>query len=149
MRKIVLLCLLCLYLPYLHAAEGVISQPSDQPVATTMDRLEKIVASKGFRVFARVDHGAGAAGVDMALRPTQLLIFGNPKGGSVLMQSAQSVGIDLPLKYLVWEDADGQVWVSWNAPAYLAGRHGLDPQMPVLTKMSNGLAGMAKAATTP
>jgi uncharacterized protein (DUF302 family) len=143
--------LFCLtfYLPLVLAAPGLISEPSGQSVQVTMDRLQQLVTDKGFRVFARIDHAAGAAGVGMTLRPTQLLIFGNPKGGTVLMQNAQSVGIDLPLKYLVWQDPQGKVWISWNDPAQLAERHQLPADLPVLNKMNNGLAGMAKAAAAP
>jgi uncharacterized protein (DUF302 family) len=148
MRWITLLPLL-LSVTLAQAAEGLLTAPSPYSVADTTDRLEQTVTAKGFRVFARVDHAQGAAGVDMALRPTQLLIFGNPKGGTVLMQKGQSIGIDLPLKYLVWQDADGKVWVGWNEPAYLAARHGLSTDIPVFGKMTQGLAGMAKAATAP
>lgn len=132
-----------------QAADGLLTTASPHPVAATADRLEKIVTAKGFKVFARVDHAKGAAGVGMALRPTTLLIFGNPKGGTVLMQQAQTSGIDLPLKYLVWEDADGKVWVGWNDPAYVAARHDIAADLPVFAKMTQGLAGMAKQATAP
>lgn len=132
-----------------QAADGLFMQTSPHSVADTVDRLEKIVKDKGFTVFARVDHAKGAKGVDMALRPTELLIFGNPKGGTVLMQQSQTAGIDLPLKYLVWQDEDGQVHVAWNTPAYIAERHGVPEDLPVLSKMTDGLAGMAKAAAAP
>jgi len=148
MRWITLLPLL-LSATLAQAADGLLTTPSPYSVADTMDRLERTVTAKGFRVFTRVDHAQGAAGVGMELRPTQLLIFGNPKGGTVLMQKGQSIGIDLPLKYLVWQDAGGKVWVGWNEPAYLATRHGLSADIPVFGKMTQGLAGMAKAATAP
>lgn len=132
-----------------QAANGLLTLASPHSVDDTLAKLEQIVTTKGFRVFAKVDHDQGAAGVGMQLRPTRLLIFGNPKGGTVLMQKAQTMGIDLPLKYLVWQDADGKVWVGWNKPAYLAGRHGLSTDIPVFGKMTKGLAGMAKQATSP
>ncbi len=90
-----------------------------------MNRIEAEVKAKGMTVFARIDHAAGAAGVGMSLRPTELLIFGNAKGGTPLMQSAQTIGIDLPLKALVWQDASGNTWLSYNDPSWLAKRHGL------------------------
>ncbi len=132
-----------------YAADGLLSQVSEHSVADTADRLEKIVSERGFTVFARVDHAQGAERVGLALRPTQLLIFGNPKGGTLLMQQAQTAGIDLPLKYLVWQDDEGQVHIGWNAPAYIAERHGVPDDLPVLEKMTKGLASMAQAAATP
>jgi uncharacterized protein (DUF302 family) len=149
MRNSILLFCLCFYLPQLEAAPGMDRQPSNRSVADTMERLEGLVAERGFRVFARIDHAAGAAGVGMQLRPTRLLLFGKPKAGTVLMQSAQSVAIDLPLKYLVWEDQAGQVWIGWNAPGHLARRHGLAGDMPLLGRMGEALAGMAKTAAAP
>src|SRR5262249_16667063 len=91
----------------------------------TMDRLEADVKARGLTVFARIDHAAGAAAVGLSLRPTELLIFGNAKGGTPLMQSNQTIAIDLPLKALVWQDASGKRWVSYNDPSWLAQRHGL------------------------
>jgi uncharacterized protein (DUF302 family) len=90
-----------------------------------MDRLEAEVKAKGLTVFARINHAAGAAEVALSLRPTELLIFGNAKGGTPLMQSNQTVGIDLPLKVLVWEDASGNTWLSYNDPSWIAKRHGM------------------------
>lgn len=148
MRWISLLSL-SLFATLAQAAEGLVTVASPHSVDATMARLEQTVTAKGFRVFTKVDHAGGAAGVGMQLRPTQLLIFGNPKGGTVLMQQDQTMGIDLPLKYLVWEDAAGKVWVGWNDPAYLAGRHALSLDIPVFGNMTKGLAGMAKAATAP
>jgi uncharacterized protein (DUF302 family) len=90
-----------------------------------MDRLEAEVKAKGITVFARIDHAAGAAAVALSLRPTEVLIFGNAKGGTPLMQSVQTIGIDLPLKALVWQDAAGGTWLSYNDPGWIAQRHGL------------------------
>jgi uncharacterized protein (DUF302 family) len=94
-------------------------------VTVTIDRLEAMLKNKGIAVFARIDHAAAAAAVGMPLRPTELLIFGDPTAGTRLMQAEQTIGIDLPLKALVWEDANGGVWISYNDPAWLAVRHGL------------------------
>src|SRR5262249_23528910 len=116
-------------------------------VKETIDRLEADVKAKGLTVFARVDHAAGARAADMPLRPTELLIFGNAKGGTPLMQAAQTIGIDLPLKARPWENATGKVWLSYHGPAWLAGRHGVAPQTaPVTQNLSNALAAFAKHA---
>lgn len=131
-----------------HAAEGLNTVASAHSVPETMDRLEQKVTAAGFKVFARVDHGAGAKSVDMPLPDTQLLIFGNPKGGTVLMQSQRSVGIDLPLKYLVWED-NGKVMIGWNDPAWVTGRHGITDRAPVVQKMTGGLNKFATEAAQP
>ena len=115
-----------------------------------MKRAEAEVTAKGLTVFAHVDHAAGAKAVGLPLRPTDLLIFGNARGGTPLMQSAQPIGIDLPLKILVWQDADGATWVSYNDPAWLAHRHGLDdPNKAVVTALTGALNAIATKATTP
>jgi uncharacterized protein (DUF302 family) len=98
-----------------------------------MNRIESEVKARGMTVFARIDHAAGAAEVGLALRPTELVIFGNAKGGTPLMQSMQTIGIDLPLKALVWQDETGGTWVSYNDPAWLAKRHGLGPASETMT----------------
>src|ERR687892_118266 len=113
------------------AADGLVSLKSPHSVKATMDRLEGLVKQRGLTVFARIDHAAGAAKVGKSLRPTELLIFGNPQGGTPFMECAQSVGIDLPLKALVWEDASAQVWLGYNDLAFLAQRHGVG-QCPVV-----------------
>src|SRR5260370_15390538 len=107
--------------------DGLITIQSRYTPKETMQRLETAVKSKGMTVFAHIDHAAGAAEVGMTLRPTDLLIFGSPKGGTPLMQSAQPVGIDLPLQALVWEDAEGHVWLSYNDPAWVVHPHGGAP----------------------
>src|SRR6516225_1827663 len=99
-----------------------------------MDRLEAEIKAKGITVFARIDHAAGAAQAGLSLRPTEVLIFGNAKAGTPLMQSNQTIGIDLPLKALVWQDADGKVWLSYNAPSWLAQRHGLAAGLGALAR---------------
>jgi uncharacterized protein (DUF302 family) len=103
---------------------GLVTIQSRYTLKETTQRLETTVKSKGMTVFAHIDHAAGAAEAGMTLRPTDLLIFGSPKGGTPLMQSAQTIGIDLPLKALVWEDAEGHVWLSYNDPAWVVRRHG-------------------------
>jgi uncharacterized protein (DUF302 family) len=105
------------------AAEGLISQKSHYDAKETMGRLESAVSKRGLTAFAKVDHAAGAAQVGQSLRPTELLIFGNAKGGTPVMQAAQTAGIDLPLKALVWQDADGVTWLSYNDPSWIAARH--------------------------
>lgn len=104
--------------------QGFISKPSPHPVPETIQRLSALLKSKGVAIFALIDHSGEAEKVGLKMRPTQLLIFGNPKGGTPLMLAAPSTAIDLPLKALVWEDADGKVWLSYNSPDYLQQRHG-------------------------
>jgi len=109
-----------------NAADGLIVVESPHNTIQTMNRLEAVVKARGLNVFARIDHAAGAAKVGTSLRPTELLIFGNPQGGTPFMECAQSVGIDLPLKALVWEDAESRTWIGYNDPVYLAARHGIE-----------------------
>lgn len=125
-----------------QAADGVITAKSSYTAKQTMDRFEDFAKQKGLKVFARIDHTAGAAKVGKTLRQTEVLIFGNPKGGTPFMQCAQTVGIDLPLKALVWEDVSGQVWLGYNDPAYIALRHGV-AQCPVVAGLSKVLSGLA------
>ena len=106
------------------AADGLLTLKSPYPAKETMNRFEEAARQRGLMVFARVDHAAGAARVGKTLRPTEVLIFGSPQSGTPLMECAQSAGIDLPMKALVWEDAQGQVWLAYNDPAWLASRHG-------------------------
>jgi uncharacterized protein (DUF302 family) len=112
-----------------------------------MDRLEAEVKAKGLTVFAHVDHAAGAAAVGLPLRPTDLLIFGNARGGTPLMQSVQTMGIDLPLKILVWQDEAGNTWLSYNDPGWLAKRHstGRDTEATIAA-LSGALQALAKGA---
>lgn len=111
-----------------------------------MDKLESIVKSKGFTVFARIDHCAGASKVDQQLRPTQVLLFGNPKIGTALMLSDQRAGLDLPIRVVAWQDEKGQVWIAYNAPQWLANRHGIDNQAKVIEKMTGALDKLTSAA---
>jgi len=113
----------------------------------TMDRLQAEIRAKGMTVFARIDHAAGAAEVGLTLRPTELIIFGNARGGTPLMESVQTVGIDLPLKALVWEDAGGETWLSYNEPSWIAQRHNVANAEPVVSKMAAGLSAISRAVT--
>jgi uncharacterized protein (DUF302 family) len=129
------------------AADGLVSLKSPYSAKHTMNRLEEVIKQKGLNVFARIDHAAGAAKIGKSLRPTEVIIFGNPQGGTPFMECAQSVGIDLPLKALVWEDASSQVWLGYNDPIYLGQRHGAR-QCPVIENLRKALAGIAEAAVT-
>jgi len=104
---------------------GMVSKPSRHPVPETMDRLVAVLQAKGMTVFARIDHAGAAEKAGLSMRASQILIFGNPKGGTPLMVAAPTVAIDLPLKALAWEDADGKVWLGYNSPAWLKERHGV------------------------
>jgi uncharacterized protein (DUF302 family) len=129
------------------AADGLVALKSAHGAKETMDRLESAVKQRGLNVFARLDHAAGAAKIGKQLRATELLIFGNPQGGTPFMECAQSVGIDLPLKALVWQDESGQVWLGYNDPAYLAARHGV-AQCPAAAGLKKALAGFAQQAVS-
>ncbi|CAN7774809.1 DUF302 domain-containing protein [Cupriavidus necator] len=142
-----LIALLPFALP-LQAADGLVTVPSPLAPRAAMDKLEAVVKARGLTVFARIDHAAGAAKIGKSLRPTELLIFGNAQGGTPLMECVQSFGIDLPLKALVWADADGQTWVSYNDPAFLAQRHGV-PQCPATGNLRETLSRLIGAAVAP
>ncbi len=131
------------------AGDGLISVKSSHDVKVTADRLEDILINKKMNVFIRIDHAAGAKKVGQKLRPTELVVFGNPKVGTPLMQCSQSVAIDLPQKALIWQDAKGQVWLTYNDPNYLAQRHGLSECAEVIKKVEKALSNFAKAATMP
>jgi len=127
-------------------ADGLVAVKSPYDAKQTMNRLEELVKQRGLTVFARIDHAAGAAKIGKTLRPTELLIFGNPQGGTPFMECAQTAGIDLPLKALVWEDASAQVWLGYNDPAFLAKRHEV-PDCAVAANLAKALAGLGAAAT--
>jgi uncharacterized protein (DUF302 family) len=132
------------------ATDGLTTIQSSFGVQDTVRRLEAAVKAKGMTIFARIDHAAGAEEVGLALRPTELLIFGNAKGGTPLMQSDQTMGIDLPLRALVWQDAAGNTWLSYNDPSWLAQRHGLGAEAATTVRaLTAALNALAKAATTP
>ena len=129
------------------AADGVIEIKSANGVKDTINKLESAAKERGLIIFARIDHAAGAQKIGKTLRPTELIIFGNPQGGTPLMECAQSAGIDLPLKALAWEDAAGQTWLGYNDPQYLATRHGAKDCAPVVAGLRKALAGLAAEAT--
>lgn len=124
------------------AADGLNAIKSQYSAKETMDRLEKIVTQKGMNVFARIDHASGAATIGKTMRPTEVLIFGSPKGGTPLMECAQTAAIDLPMKALVWTDASGQVWLGHNDPAYIAQRHDAG-KCPVIEGLTTTLRALA------
>jgi len=130
--------------------DGLVTLPSNYPVPDTIDRLRDAVTAAGLQVFARVDHAAGARAAGLELRPTELLMFGNARGGTLLMQDKQAAGIDLPLKALAWADKDGQTWLSYNDPGWIAARHGLGESsaaaVQTLRAAIANLAGVASGA---
>lgn len=129
---------------------GLTTLQSAHSAKVTIDRIELEARSKGMTVFARIDHAAGASEAGMALRPTELVIFGNATGGTPLMQADQTMGIDLPLKALAWEDRDGKVWLSYNEPAWLADRHGVSGNVSAVTqRLAAAVAAVSKAAAGP
>lgn len=130
-----------------RAADGLVTLKSVHSVSTTADKLESLLKSKGMTVMNRISHSDGAAGVGRELRSTELMIFGNPKIGTPLMQCAQSVAIDLPQKALIWQDESGQVWLGYNDPRYLQKRHGIEGCDEVLAKVAGALNNFATAAT--
>ena len=128
--------------------DGLVLFPSTHSVVETIDKQAAVLESKGMKIFTRVDHSAGAAGAGMELRPTQLLIFGNPKVGTPLMICSQSIALDLPQKMLAWEAEDGKVYLGYNDPAYLKRRHNTEGCDEVLSRVSGALENFAKAATS-
>ena len=145
--SIAILCILSGVAVYANADEGLISKKSNYSVKETLDRLAAALEKKGIKVVARINHGANAKKVDMNLRATELLIFGNPKLGTPLLNSNQTVGIDLPMKALAWEDEKGQVWLTYNDPAYITSRHGISDKDEVKNKMAGALDKLTSAAT--
>jgi len=126
---------------------GLITIASNHSVKETLDRLEASLRGNGVTVFARIDHAAGAAAVDMSLPPTELIIFGQPQAGTPLMQAQQSIGIDLPLKMLAWQDGNGKNWLAYNDIAWLAKRHGLGEDLaPAISGIAKALAKLAETA---
>lgn len=128
---------------------GLVNVKSAHSVSVTADRLERILAEKGMRLFLRLNHAEGAGKVGIDLRPTELLVFGNPKVGAPLMAKQQPVAIDLPQKMLIWQDETGRVWLTYNHPDYLADRHGLDKSLAPLQKVETALGAFAQAAGAP
>lgn len=150
MRQLLLILgLLFLCVSLAAADDGLINIKSSHNVKGTADRLENTLREKGMTVFIRINHAEGAQKVGKKLRPTELVVFGNPKVGTPLMQCSQTVGIDLPQKALIWEDEAGHVWFSYNDPRYLAKRHGITECVNVIKKIEKALSNFAHAATMP
>jgi len=129
--------------------KGLTSIASKFGPKETMDRLEAEIRARGPTVFARIDHTAGAAELGLTLRPTELIIFGNARGGTPLMQASQTAGIDLPLKALVWQDAAGKTWLSYNEPSWIVQRHGLGVRAEIVDNLSAALSAIARKAANP
>ena len=121
------------------ANEGLVTKASKYTVADTVNRLETVLKSSGMTVFARIDHGAEAEKVGLAMRLAHVIVFGNPKGGTPLMVASPTVAIDLPLKALVWEDAGGRVWLSYNTAAYLKSRHNISGKDEAIAALDRAL----------
>lgn len=131
------------------SVDGLVMLDSPLSPKDTMDRVEAEVVARGMTVFARVDHSAGAAAVGLPLRPTEVLVFGNARGGTPLMQAVQTIGIDLPLKFLVWQEADDRTRLAYNDPQWLAERHGLGSRAETTTNaMQAALGAIARAVTS-
>lgn len=131
-----------------QAADGLVAVPSPHGPKETLDRLEVVLKQKGLTIFLRVDHAAGAAKIGKVLRPTELLVFGNPQGGTPFMECAQTAGIDLPLKALAWQDAAGKSFLGYNDPRHLGARHGV-PTCPAVENLRKALEALALEATKP
>lgn len=149
MCRLPIFILLLLSSSLVFAQNGLITLKSMHSVSVTADRLEAGLKEKGMTVFIRIDHSTGASKVGKVLRPTEVVIFGNPKVGTPLIQCSQSVAIDLPQKALIWQDEDGQVWFSYNDPRYLVDRHKLVGCDAPLEKLTKALGLFAKIATGP
>jgi uncharacterized protein (DUF302 family) len=131
------------------ADPDLVTLPSAHGAGETVERLKSLLVQKGIQVFADVDHAAGAQTVGLSLRPTRVLIFGNPKAGTPLMQSRQTIGLDLPLRALVWEDEAGKVWVTYRRVESLARQHHVTGHDEAAKALDDGLAALARAATNP
>jgi len=140
--KLAVIVFSLLFSTIVWGTDGMVELKSPYSSQDTLDRLGSALSEKNMTVFASIDHAEGAKKIDLTLRPTTVVIFGNPQGGTPFMHCAQTVGIDLPLKMLVWEDQDGQVWLGYNKPEYIASRHGV-PECAVAQKISNALDGIA------
>lgn len=145
----VFLAAVFLVAPLAHADDDLIVKPSPHGVAKTLDRLTAIMQKKGITIFARINHAAGAKKIGTELRPTEVLLFGNPKLGTPMMQSNQQIGLDLPLKAVAWQDAGGKVWLAYTKPSELAERYGITDRAPVVKKMTGALNNLTNAAIKP
>jgi uncharacterized protein (DUF302 family) len=131
------------------ADADLVTLPSAHSATETVERLKLLLSQKKIQVFADIDHAAGAQKAGLSLRPTRLLIFGNPQAGTPLMQRQQTIGLDLPLRVLVWEDAAGKVWLIYHRPEFLAQRHQILDHDEAIEALGSGLAALARAATSP
>lgn len=147
MLKSVIAAVFCCLSVSAIAAEGLVVKPSNYSVTETIDRLEAVLKEKGLNIFDRIDHQAGAEKAGLELRPTQVLIFGNPKLGTPLMTSAPTTAIDLPQKALAYEDESGKVYLAYNDVGYLMTRHGITGRDEVLDKIRGALKNFTDAAT--
>jgi uncharacterized protein (DUF302 family) len=147
MKKAILTFILLFSTTLTYADDGLITLKSKYSVKKTTLLLVQALEDKGMTIFDTIDHKKGAISVDQKLRPTTVVIFGNPKIGTPLMNCSQTIAIDLPQKALIWQDANKQVWYSYNNPQYLAKRHNLQGCDVVINKVTNALANFAKAAT--
>jgi uncharacterized protein (DUF302 family) len=130
-------------------ASGLVTLPSAHGADETLRRLEALLAQKGLHVFARIDHAAAARQAGLPLRPTHVILFGDPRVGTLLMQSNQTIGLDLPLKVLVWEDESGRAWLTYTDPEYLARRHRVRDRDETVKAMSAGLQALTGGAAAP
>lgn len=146
-KHVFLILAIFLFSSTVIAENGLIHVKSSYDVPTTADRYQEAAKAKGMSIFSRIDHAAGAASVEKNLRPTELIIFGNPKVGSILMQCQQSIGVDLPQKALIWKDEQGHVWVTYNEPNHMAERHSLESCKEVIIKIEKALRRFASIAT--
>lgn len=149
MRSLVIIATMLSLVGVAQAGDDMIVKKSAHNAATTMDRFEAGLKEKGITVVARVNHAAAAKKVDLVLRPTELIVFGNPKLGTPLMQSNQRAGIDLPLKALVWEDEKGQTWIGYVAPSAIANNHAIRDRDEVVKKMAGVLDALSTRAISP
>lgn len=149
MKRLILLFSLIALVPVMTQAadDGMISKKSKFSVKATLDRLENVLRKKGITIVTRWSHDAGAKKAGIDLRPTELLIFGNPKMGSHFFTSNQTAGIDLPMKALAWKDEKGQVWLTYNDPVYIANRHGINDRPAIVKKMTGALNNLTNVAT--
>lgn len=147
MRSILLLAFsLVFFAPPAHAENLLVVKQSPHSVTKTLDRLTAVMQKKGITIFARVDHAAGTKKIGVDMKPTQLLIFGNPKLGTPLMMAKRTIGIDLPLKALVWQDDEGKVWLAYTAPSALKARHGVSGRDEVFKKITGALDKLTNVA---
>lgn len=149
MKRLIVLISLIALVPVISTADenGIVNKKSHFSVKVTLDRLENALRKKGITIVTRWNHHTGAKKAGIPLRPTELLIFGNPKLGSHFFTSEQTAGIDLPMKALAWKDEKGQVWLTYNDPTYIANRHGIDNRPAIVKKMTGALNKLSNVAT--